>query len=155
MGLPTDGGLQKPVPVRDFQDRVESEVDAGAKIPNKFGAKKVKNDQGEFDSKHEAKMADQLLLLQNQGYISALKVDKRELMFALDVNGVRICQYEADGAFTVERAFHLPTLDGQKAMKPGESYVVDAKSKPTRAKSAYVIKRNLMMALYKIKILEV
>lgn len=155
MGLPEAGGTQKPVKAGAFIERLGNEVSEGAKIPNKFGAKKVKNEQGDFDSKHEARWAGELLILEQAGYISGLKVDKRELMFALDVNGVRICQYEADATFLVERDFPLSTLDGSKMIRAGETHILDAKSSPTRKRVAYVLKRNLMWAIHKIKILEV
>lgn len=155
LGLPASGGTKRPVTSSAFIREMRAELEGGAKIPNKFGATRTKTQHGDFDSKHEAKRAGELVLLEQQGYISGLKLKKNELLYALDVNGFRICQYEADGKFTVERDFTLPTLDGQKELKAGESCVIDAKSEPTRKKSAYVIKRNLMLALFQIEILEI
>ncbi|RYG68896.1 hypothetical protein EON80_10775 [bacterium] len=127
----------------------------GSKKGNKFGATPLRNGHDQFDSKHEASWGFKLTQLQRVGYLTNLEMDKRALKFALDVNGVRIADYEADAKFEVVKAFDLSGLAGVYHLRDGEQVVIDAKSPPTRKKRDYVLKKNLMFALYKIRILEV
>jgi hypothetical protein len=130
-------------------------IDQGEpKRSNKYGAVPVHNGHDHFDSGHEARIVDRLRLLEQQGYIENLKTDKRQLRFALDVNGVRICDYEADAIFDVVKDFDFHCLAGAYLLRAGTHQVLDAKSQPTRKKRDYVLKRNLMLALYDVKILE-
>lgn len=122
---------------------------------NKFNAQRTTTEHGVFDSKHEANWAARLNWAQREGYIEGLVTEKRGLLFALDVNGYRICQYEADAKFVCLKSFELPTFQGIKVLEAGKSYVLDAKSPPTRKKSAYIYKHNLMYAIYGIEVLEV
>jgi hypothetical protein len=122
---------------------------------NKFGAVRVVTHEIKSDSQHEHGWAMNLVMMQQAGFIENLVLEKNGLLYALDVNGYRICQYEADAKFTAAKEFRLPTLDGSVVTKPGREYVLDAKSPPTRKRVAYVLKRNLMWAIHKIKIVEV
>ncbi len=121
---------------------------------NKFNATKVVNDNGKFDSKHEASWAGKLLLLQDTGYIEHLKLDKRELKFSFDVEGVRVGEYTADARFDVLQDFELPTVSGRVILRSGCHYVCDAKSPATRKIRDYPMRRNLMFALHRVEILE-
>jgi hypothetical protein len=107
------------------------------------------------DSKHEAAWSTRLLAWQQAGVISGLKLDKAALLFALDVNGYRICQYEADARFDVVKPLSIQTLDGFEELEVGRHVVLDAKSPPTRKRPAYVMKRKLMVAIHGVKIMEV
>jgi hypothetical protein len=77
---------------------------------SKFNAQKVVNSNGKFDSKHEASWAGRLLLLQDLGIIENLKLDKRELKFFFDVEGVRVGEYTADARFDVLRDYSISTV---------------------------------------------
>lgn len=121
---------------------------------NKFNAVKVVNENGKFDSKHEATWAGKLIILRNSGVIKDLKLDKRELKYALDVKGVRVGDYTADASFEVVREFVIETINGPATLQAGALYVCDAKSKATRAVRDYKLRRNLMFALHRINILE-
>lgn len=61
----------------------------------------------------------------------------------------------ADARFKVLREFEIPTLAGPKVLLEGREYVIDAKSKPVRAKTDYRMKKTLMRALHNIEIIEV
>lgn len=85
------------------------------------------------DSKREDRRFEELKLLQKAGKIYDLK---HHVTFSLHVNGVHICDYEAD--FTYREAF-------------GKDVVEDAKGHKTRL---YIIKRALMYACHGVKIRE-
>lgn len=137
------------------KDKQAGSVKGGKDKPgNKYQAQPVKAGFDSFDSKHEARKAGDLQTLQKAGYITNLKTDKRELRFPLDVNGVRICEYEADARFDVVRDFEMSGLNGVYNLTAGQHIVYDAKSAPTRKKREYVLKRNLMFAIHEIRILE-
>lgn len=125
-----------------------------AKGGNKFGAQKVVNTDGRFDSGHEAAWAGKLILLRDTGVIKNLKLDKRQLKFSFDIGGVRVGDYTADARFDAVQEFVIPTLNGPKLLTPGEHYVCDAKSPPTRKKADYRLRANLMLAVHQIEILE-
>jgi len=121
---------------------------------DKFHAVKVVNENGKFDSKHEATWAGKLIILRNSGVIKDLKLDKRELKYALDVKGVRVGDYTADASFEVVREFVIQTIGGPVALQAGKFYVCDAKSTGTRKVRDYPLRRNLMFAVHRIEILE-
>lgn len=121
---------------------------------DKFGAIKVSNEHGKFDSKHEASFAGKFIILRDGGFIENLKLDKRELKFAFDVEGVRIGEYTADASFVVVRDFELMTLHGPVILRAGRHCVCDAKSKATRKIRDYPLRRNLLFALHRLEILE-
>lgn len=103
---------------------------------NKYRARRVALDGHTFDSQHEADVYAERVLELRAGLISDLEVHRR---FRLEVNGVHICDYEADLSY----------------MRAGRLVVEDAKSPPTRRLPVYRIKRKLMRALYGIDIVEV
>ena len=87
-----------------------------------------------FDSKDECTRYHELKLLQRIGDISGLKV---HVQFPIEVNGQRICVYEAD--FVYQR-------DGMKIVE-------DVKGAPLTA--LYRIKKKLMMACNNVSVQEV
>lgn len=127
---------------------------AGAEQSNKFHAVKVSNADGQFDSKHESRMAAELLRLQAGGYIRDVETDKRAFRYELKVNGIWIASYTADASFICAQPIELNTHDGVRRLVPGEKYICDGKSTPTRKKRDYILVKNLMFALHGIKILE-
>jgi hypothetical protein len=149
--------IKGAVPASEFYKMVAESKGAKSKGPRetKYQAERTKTELGSFDSKHEARWAQQLDFLRAGGYIDNLRVHKRELLFVLDVNGRRICQYEADARFDCLRDYPLETHSGTELLRAGQHYVLDAKSPPTRKKPDYTIKRELMVAIHGIKILEV
>lgn len=122
---------------------------------NKFNAQPVTMDGIRHDSKHEGSAISYLLELERRGLIRDLRRQKCELLFALDVNNVRVADYEADARFTCVKSCEISTLSGQVRLEPDKEYVIDAKSAPTRKKSEYVMKKKLLLALYGHRILEV
>lgn len=87
-----------------------------------------------FDSKAECTRYHELLLLQRVGDISDLQV---HVQFPIEVNGQRICVYEAD--FVYQRY--------------GKRIVEDVKGAPLTA--LYRIKKKLMVACHAVDIVEV
>ncbi len=85
-----------------------------------------------FDSKREADRYVERKLELRAGAISELELQKR---FSLDVNGIHICNYDADFVYK----------------RNGIQVVEDAKGKPT---DVYLIKRKLMLAVHDIEIFE-
>lgn len=88
-----------------------------------------------FDSKKEAKRWNDLLLLQRAGEITHLR---RQEEFALRVNGILICKYRCDFAYT----------------EGGKVVVEDVKSDITRKLPVYQMKKKLMKAIMGVEILE-
>lgn len=110
---------------------------------NKYHNKVINNVFGRFDSVKEFKRYIYLLSLLKRGKIKNLK---RQVTFELipsqKINGKvkeRACTYVAD--FVYEQ-------DGQQVVE-------DTKSAITSRHAAYIIKRKLMLFLYKIEIKEV
>lgn len=103
---------------------------------NKYNAVKVKLDGYIFDSKKEAARYSYLLLLERAGEIKRLEV---HFPYSITVNGVHICDYEAD--FTYEQG--------------GKLIIEDVKSTWTRKLPIYRLKKKLMLACHGIKIAEV
>lgn len=103
----------------------------------KYGNRKVTDGEGNVhDSTKEYRHWCDLELRERAGEIRSLR---RQVPYALVVNGILICQYIADFVFEEGSA----------------TVVVDAKSPPTRAKPEYRIKLKLMQAIHKIQIREV
>ena len=86
----------------------------------------------EFASTREARAWQDLCLIQQAGQISELR---RQVPFALDINGVHICDYVADFVF----------------VRSGQQIVQDAKGFRTEI---YRLKRKLMLAIHGIEIIE-
>lgn len=101
---------------------------------NKYNARKTTVDNITFDSKREANRYLILKSMEQAGEIFRLKLQPR---WDLVVNGVKIGRYTGD--------FEYYNADGD--------YVVeDAKGVKTRD---YVLRKKLMLALFKIRIKEV
>jgi hypothetical protein len=106
-----------------------------AKIPKFRNKKKVVNGL-EFDSTKEARRWQDLVLWQSSGQITGLV---RQHEYPLFVNGILICRYVADFVYNRE----------------GQAVVEDVKSKPTREKPDYIIKKKLMKAIFNFEIQEI
>lgn len=97
---------------------------------NKYGSKPTKTSDGTADSKGEARRYEDLKLLQQAGEIKNLKFHPR---YDIDINGVRICTYEADSSY----------YDVHKQTE----VVEDAKGCRTEL---FKLKKRLMFAVYGI-----
>jgi hypothetical protein len=100
---------------------------------NKYRAKPVTIDGVFFASTKEARRWAELQLMQRAGYIADLK---RQVRFALDVNGVPICHYVADATYT----------------RLGKLVIEDTKGMAT---DVYRLKKKLMKACLGLEIEEV
>lgn len=95
---------------------------------------KYNNNRGpDYDSDHEASRAQQLALMERNGEITGLR---EQVKFALVVGHTLIAEYIADFVY----------------VRDGKSVVEDAKGKKTRD---YIMKKKLMLAIYKIEVIEV
>lgn len=119
-------------------DRVMAKLDEMlAPKPSKYGNTKVTDSSGAVhDSKKEFNRWEVLKLRERAGEITELR---RQVPFALVVDGVLICQYIADFVY----------FDGKAAV------IEDVKSPITRKKPEYRLKLKLMQAIHKIQIIEV
>ena len=100
---------------------------------NKYGAKRTVLDGISFHSIGESKRYAELKLLERAGEIRELELQKP---YDLSINGIHICTYIADFRY----------------IEKGSGLVVeDSKGFRTRE---YLIKRNLMKAIYGIEIRE-
>lgn len=123
---------------------------------NKYHAEPVTVEGTRHDSKHEGRWAQKLRQLEAESLIRDLRLEKMDLRFALDVDGTRVAEYEADARFTVNgKPLEFTTLDGTVTLQPNQDCILDAKSPATRKAAAFPIKKRLMWALHKQKILEV
>lgn len=102
---------------------------------NKYNAVKTTIDGIVFDSKREALRYQELLLLQRAGQIRDLAL---QVPFAIIVNDKKICKYIADFQY----------VDSST----GKVVTEDAKGYPT---PVYKLKRQLVEAIYNVKIVEV
>lgn len=103
---------------------------------SKYGAYRVTDEQGRtYDSKKEMRQFHELLLREKAGEISDLR---RQVRFALNVNGIHICDYVADAAWT----------------ENGAEVVADTKSEATSKIQSYRIKKKLMLAIWSIEVKE-
>lgn len=103
----------------------------------KFGNRKVVDSDGLIhDSRKEYRRWCELQLREKAGEISHLR---RQVPYALVVNGVLVCQYIADAVYEEGAA----------------TIVEDTKCEATRKKPEYRIKLKLMQALHGIQIREV
>lgn len=93
-----------------------------------------------FDSRKEASRYGQLKLMEKAGLIKELQTQvKFELIPKQD--GERACAYVADFVYI--------------NCETGQKVVEDVKSKATKKKESYIIKRKLMLYIHHIKIKEV
>jgi hypothetical protein len=104
-------------------------------VKAKYRNRKVENEHGKFDSQKEAQRYAELVLLERAGAIAQLR---RQVPFALVVNGIHICDYVADACY-----------------REGARLVVeDTKSVATRKERAYRIKVKLMLACHEVEVKE-
>lgn len=108
---------------------------------NKYGAKKTEYNGHMFDSKHEARVAEDIdFMMKDKGDSNPIvAVEYHPPKYDMIVNGIKITHYTAD--FKVTR-------------KDGSVEIWDAKSDPTRKKSDYVMRKKLLKALHGIDIIE-
>lgn len=104
---------------------------------NKYGNTVVEKDGKKFGSKKEANRYPDLVLMQLAGEIRDLKCQQK---FDFVINEILVCSYIADFTYII--------------VKTNAFTVEDVKSEVTRKNREYNIKRKLMLAVYKIKILE-
>lgn len=95
-----------------------------------------------FDSKKEANKYCGLVILERQGIISGLELQKR----------YELIPRQKLSSGKTERAAHY-TADFVWVEK-GKTYVVDVKSAATRKEPAYVLRRKLMLLVHGIEIKE-
>jgi hypothetical protein len=106
------------------------------RVHRKFGNRKVTNEHGTFDSEKEARRYGELVMLERAGRIAKLR---RQVPYALVVNGIHVCDYVADAVYS----------EGARLV------VEDTKSVATRKERAYRIKVKLMLAVHGIEVKEV
>lgn len=116
-------------------------------LKNKFGAKKIKNAWGEFDSKAEFMRYAELLDMQRRGLINALQ---RQVKYEI-IPAIKVVKEVALKTKTklVERTDELAahyTCDFQYE-QDGVLVIEDAKSRATRQEKDYVLRRKLMKHL--------
>ena len=119
----------------------------GRQSKNKFGAKKLKNALGEFDSKAEFLRYVELLEMQRKGLIKSLQRQvKYEIIPAIRVVKEKVLKTKIK---LVERTDELAahyTCDFQYE-QDGVLVIEDAKSRATRLEKDYVLRRKLMKHL--------
>ena len=133
------------------QSELDAFLGATARLATKrrkFRNTPVEVDGVRFDSKLEAKYYAALQLREKAGDIRNLR---RQVTFALDVNGQTVCAFRAD--FVFEERAPVETLWGED--ERWVSVVADCKSPVTRREPAYRIKSKLMKAVHGITIREV
>jgi hypothetical protein len=101
---------------------------------SKYRARKTTVDGVTFDSMGEARRYQELRLLERAGEISDLC---RQVPYALNVNGVHVCDYVADFTYVVR-------WSGVKAVEDFKGFRT----------AEYRLKRKLMRACHGIEILE-
>lgn len=146
--------MKRKEKIHTIEDFKRMTTEPQGKSGNKYNAVPMVVDAITHDSQHEGNLALHLRHLLMTGYIKNLRLQKCELKYQLKVNDVHIAIYEADAKFDVVKNFEFRTMDGFRQLFAGETHVVDAKSAPTRKKAEYRMKRDLMLALHDIRILE-
>lgn len=111
----------------------------------KYNNKKVVIDGIKFDSTAEANRYKDLLLMQRAGEISDLELQPRfrlikGVKFSGDARAKPDIRYTADFAYTDN--------------KTGQRVIEDVKSKITREKTDYKMRRHMMLAIHNIEVLE-
>ena len=111
-------------------------IDLG-KSTAKYGNVRTEVDGVTFHSKREAKRYEELELMQKAGEIRELKLQPPYTFY---IRGIKICKYVADFSY-------------REIKKNGDRLLIieDVKGHRTRE---YIIKRNLMKALYGIEVRE-
>ncbi|WP_347455681.1 DUF1064 domain-containing protein [Acinetobacter thermotolerans] len=118
-------------------------VDSKKKTP-KYHNQKTEKDGHKFDSLKEARRYKQLALMEKEGIIQDLRLQvpfvlAPSVRFKSEERAKPDLRYFADFVY----------------MKNGEQIVEDVKSKITRDKAEYRIKKHLMMSVHGIEISEV
>lgn len=126
-------------------------------MASKYNAKKVEVDGKLFDSKKEAKRYKELLALEKQGKISDLRTQvpfvlipaQYEKVYTVNKKGKAVTkkqlverkvQYVADFVYNKDG---VPVVEDVKGYRKGGAY------------SLFVIKRKLMLSVWKVKVSEV
>lgn len=106
----------------------------------KFNNEKVEYNGLVFDSKKEYRRYRELLLLQKEGVIGQLELQKKYLLVAA-TDEEKAVRYIADFVYMLTET--------------GQVVVEDVKSEATRKLSTYIIKRKLLLERHGIKIKEI
>ena len=119
----------------------------GSNTRNKFGARKIRNEWGEFDSRAEMARYIELVQMQRVGLINGLQRQvKYEIIPAIKVQKEIALKTKTKVVERVdEKAAHY-TCDFQY-FQDGVLVIEDAKSEATRREKDYVLRRKLMKHL--------
>lgn len=119
----------------------------GSNTRNKFGARKIRNECGEFDSRAEMARYIELVQMQRVGLINGLQRQVRyEIIPAIKVQKEIALKTKTKVVERVgEKAAHY-TCDFQYT-QDGVLVIEDAKSEATRKEKDYVLRRKLMKHL--------
>ena len=119
----------------------------GSNTRNKFGARKIRNEWGEFDSRAEMARYIELVQMQRVGPINGLQRQVRyEIIPAIRVQKEIALKTKTKVVERVdEKAAHY-TCDFQYT-QDGVLVIEDAKSEATRREKDYVLRRKLMKHL--------
>ena len=119
----------------------------GSNTRNKFGARKIRNEWGEFDSRAEMARYIELVQMQRVGLINGLQRQVRyEIIPAIRVQKEIALKTKTKVVERVdEKAAHY-TCDFQYT-QDGVLVIEDAKSEATRKEKDYVLRRKLMKHL--------
>lgn len=118
-----------------------------SKTPNKHGAIKVEYEGKVFDSKKELARYKQLLVMQQSGYITNLRM---QVSYPLKVREWIVNDVKVDLGYWYMREYiadFVYEIDGL-------TIVEDVKSKHTKNMRPYKIKKKLLKAIYDIEIKE-
>jgi hypothetical protein len=116
---------------------------------NKFNAVRTVTENASYDSRKEARDGESLFQMQDAGLIRDLEIHPR---YRIEVNGLKICDYEADARFVTCCEIELNTLDGMRTFPAGVQITTDSKGFKNRV---YLMKRKLMWAVLGIEVIEV
>ena len=119
----------------------------GSNTRNKFGARKIRNEWGEFDSRAEMARYIELVQMQRVGLINGLQRQvKYEIIPAIKVQKEIALKTKTKVVERVEEKAAHYTCDFQYT-QDGVLVIEDAKSEATRREKDYVLRRKLMKHL--------
>ena len=119
----------------------------GSNTRNKFGARKIRNEWGEFDSRAEMARYIELVQMQRVGLINGLQRQvKYEIIPAIRVQKEIALKTKTKVVERVEEKAAHYTCDFQY-FQNGVLVIEDAKSEATRKEKDYVLRRKLMKHL--------
>lgn len=119
----------------------------GSNTRNKFGARKIRNEWGEFDSRAEMARYIELVQMQRVGLINGLQRQvKYEIIPAIRVQKEIALKTKTKVVERVEEKAAHYTCDFQYT-QDGVLVIEDAKSEATRREKDYVLRRKLMKHL--------